>query len=45
MYDQMIATPPYGAGLDPSTAAEAILQRLSRTENNQDFLERLNEDN
>lgn len=45
MYDQMIATPPYGAGLDPSTAAEAILQRLSRTENNQDFLERLHEDN
>jgi len=45
MYDQMIATPPYGAGLDPSTAAEAILQRLSRTDNNQDFLERLNEDN
>jgi transcription termination factor Rho len=45
MYDQMIATPPYGAGLDPSTAAEAILQRLARTENNQDFLERLHEDN
>ena len=45
MYDQMIAAPPYGAGLDPSTAAEAILQRLARTENNQEFLERLNEDN
>ncbi len=45
MYDQMIGTPPYGAGLDPSTAAEAILQRLSRTESNQDFLERLHEDN
>jgi transcription termination factor Rho len=45
MYDQMIGTPPYGAGLDPSTAAEAILQRLSRTDNNQDFLERLHEDN
>ena len=44
MYDQMIAAPPYGPGLDPSTAAEAILQRLSRTENNQIFLERLNED-
>lgn len=44
MYDQMIAQPPYGAGLDPSTAAEAILQRLARTENNQEFLERLNED-
>lgn len=44
MYDQMIAQPPFGAGLDPSTAAEAILQRLSRSENNIEFLERLNED-
>ena len=44
MYDQMIAQPPYGAGLDPSTAAEAILQRLARTETNQVFLETLNED-
>ena len=44
MYDQMIASPPYGAGLDPSTAAEAILQRFTRTENNQVFLERLNEE-
>jgi transcription termination factor Rho len=44
MYDQMIAAPPYGAGLDPSTATEAILQRLSRTDNNQIFLERLHED-
>jgi transcription termination factor Rho len=44
MYDQMIAAPPYGAGLDPSTAAEAILQRLQRTDTNQDFLETLNED-
>ncbi len=44
MYDQMIATPPYGAGLDPTTAAEAILQRMSRTEDNIAFLETLNED-
>ncbi len=44
MYDQMIAAPPYGAGLDPGTAAEAILQRLSRTDNNLDFLETLNEE-
>jgi transcription termination factor Rho len=44
MYDQMIAPPPYGAGLDPSTATEAILQRLSRTEDNQRFLETLHED-
>jgi transcription termination factor Rho len=45
MYDQMIAAPPYGPGLEPSTATEAILQRLSRTENNLRFLETLNEDN
>jgi len=44
MYDQMIGQPPYGAGLDPSTATEAILQRLSRTENNLEFMETLNED-
>jgi len=44
MYDQMIASPPHGAGLDTSTAAEAILQRLQRTENNQEFLENLHEE-
>ena len=45
MYDQMIAQPPYGAGMDPSAATEAILQRLSRTDNNLAFLETLHEDN
>ena len=45
MYDQMIAAPPFGPGLEPSTATEAILQRLSRNENNMRFLETLNEDN
>jgi len=44
MYDQMIASPPLGAGLDPSTATEAILQRLQRTANNQEFLETLTEE-
>lgn len=44
MYDTMIAQPPLGAGLDPSAAAEAILHRLQRTENNMIFLETLNED-
>jgi len=44
MYDQMIANPPFGAGLDPSAAAEAIFQSLQRTENNQVFLETLKED-
>ncbi len=44
MYDQMVTAPPHGAGLDPSTATEAILQRISRTTNNQEFLETLTED-
>jgi transcription termination factor Rho len=43
MYDQMVTSPPHGAGLDPSTATEAILQRISRTQNNQEFLETLTE--
>ncbi|MEN6394703.1 MAG: transcription termination factor Rho, partial [Anaerolineaceae bacterium] len=29
MYDQMVTAPPHGAGLDPATATEAILQRLA----------------
>lgn len=45
MYDQMVSSPPHGAGLDPSTATEAILQRLGRTQDNQEFLETLTEDN
>ncbi len=44
MYDQMVAGPPLGAGLDSTTATEAILQRLSRTADNQEFLETLTED-
>ncbi len=44
MYDQMVTAPPHGAGLDPATATEAILQRLARTANNQEFLETLTED-
>lgn len=43
MYDQMVTAPPHGAGLDPATATEAILQRLSRTANNLEFLETLTE--
>lgn len=45
MLDQMISAPPHGAGLDPATATEAILQRLSKTANNQEFLETLHEAN
>jgi len=44
MYDQMVTAPPHGAGLDPSTATEAILQRLGRTANNAEFLETLTDE-
>jgi transcription termination factor Rho len=44
MYDQMVTSPPHGAGLDSTTATEAILQRLSRTANNLEFLETLTEE-
>ena len=44
MYDQMVTAPPYGAGMDPTNATEAILQRLARTDNNLTFLETLNEE-
>jgi transcription termination factor Rho len=44
MYDQLITSPPHGAGMDLSTATEAITQRISQTANNQEFLESLHED-
>lgn len=43
MYDQMIQTPPHGAGLDQGTATEAIIDRFKRTNDNQEFLMTLNE--
>jgi transcription termination factor Rho len=43
MYDHMVADPPHGAGLDAGAATEAILQRLARTSDNQEFLETLHE--
>lgn len=44
MYLQMISPPPQGAGMEPSVGTEAILQRMTRTKNNQEFLENLTED-
>ncbi|MCL4561450.1 MAG: transcription termination factor Rho [Chloroflexi bacterium] len=44
MYLQMIGQPPQGAGMDPAVATEAILQRMSRTKTNLEFLENLTED-
>jgi transcription termination factor Rho len=44
MYGQMTAPPPNGAGMDIILATEAILQRMSRTDSNIEFLENLNEE-
>jgi len=44
MYLQMIAPAPQGAGMDTAVATEAILQRMSKSKNNQEFLETLTED-
>ncbi|HEY61234.1 MAG TPA: transcription termination factor Rho [Anaerolineae bacterium] len=43
MYDQMISSPPQGAGMDQGSATQAILRRISQTKDNQEFLETLNE--
>jgi transcription termination factor Rho len=45
MVAQMITPPPGGAGLDLTTATEAILQRLQKTDENMEFLEGLAKDN
>jgi transcription termination factor Rho len=44
MFSQMISSPPAGAGMDVSNATEALLQRMSRTENNMEFIETLTEE-
>lgn len=41
MYLQMVSPPPQGAGMDPAVATEALLQRLAKTRNNQEFLDTL----
>ncbi len=43
MYIQMIGQQPQGAGMDPAVATEAILQRMTRTRTNEEFLENLAE--
>ena len=43
MYLQMVGNPPQGAGMDPAVATEAILQRMVKSKNNQDFLDTLTE--
>ena len=44
MFSQMTGQQPQGAGMDPAVATEAIIQRLSKTKTNQEFLETLTED-
>jgi transcription termination factor Rho len=44
MVSQLMAPPPGGAGYDITTATEALLERMSRTKSNQDFLETLTKD-
>lgn len=41
MLGQMTAPPPNGAGMDPIGAAEALLDQIRRTENNEEFLNSL----
>jgi transcription termination factor Rho len=41
MYIQMTSNPPQGAGMDAAVATEAIITRLSKAKNNQEFLENL----
>ncbi len=43
MVSQMLAPPPNGAGYDLTTVTEAVLQHLSRTRNNKEFLDTLRE--
>jgi transcription termination factor Rho len=44
MYIQMTSNPPSGAGMDPSVATEAILQRMMKARNNEEFLKSLADD-
>jgi transcription termination factor Rho len=43
MFSHMTSPSPNGAGLDVTNATEALLQQMSRTENNLEFLETLQE--
>jgi transcription termination factor Rho len=44
MYLQMIGQAPQGAGMDPAVATEAILNKMSKTKDNIEFLEALTAD-
>ena len=44
MFSHMITPPPNGAGMDITNATEALIQRISHTENNLEFLETLTDE-
>lgn len=44
MYGMMIADPPQGAGMDSGNAVEALLNRMGKTDSNQEFLENLKDE-
>jgi transcription termination factor Rho len=44
MYIQMISSPPQGAGMDPAVATEALITRLEKSKDNQEFLENLTQE-
>jgi transcription termination factor Rho len=44
MLTQLTAPPPNGAGLDAAAALELLLQRMSRTDSNAEFLDTLHQD-
>ncbi|MGH2581909.1 MAG: transcription termination factor Rho [Anaerolineales bacterium] len=44
MHSTMITEPPHGAGMDTSAAMEALLQRMAKTDSNQEFLESLKDE-
>jgi transcription termination factor Rho len=41
MFGQMLGTPPNGAGMDITSATEAVLDQLRQSDNNMEFLEQL----
>ncbi len=43
MFSHLVSAPPSGAGMDITNATEAIIQRMAKTANNMEFLERLTE--
>jgi transcription termination factor Rho len=43
MFSQMMSPPPNGAGYDITTATEAIIQQITRTQDNIEFLQELGE--